>query len=105
LNTTCKCGAPLTDNDDGICEKCFIHQVYEMDRPGPRWQTLAEAKPGEGQQVCVECVDGRRAVAHVLPPRQQGDGYWVVYSDAKREILMAMTPTDRWHPWPGEGKK
>ena len=105
MTTTCKCGAPLGDNDDGICEKCFIHQVYETDRPGPRWQTLAEARPEVGQLVCVEAVDGRRAVAHVLALRPKSEGYWVAYFDAKREVLMAMLPTDRWHPWPGEGKK
>jgi len=104
MNTTCKCGAPLIDSDDGICEKCFIRQVYEMDRPGPRWQTLAEAAPEEGQWVCVEAIDGRHAVAHVQASIPWGGGYWVVYYDAYR-TLMAMSPTDRWHPWPGEGKK
>jgi len=99
--TTCKCGAPLIDSDDGICEKCFIRQVYEMDRPGPRWQTLAEARPGDGQQVCVEAVGGCRVVAHVAPTGE----HWAIYLDAKRQVILEMTVTDRWHPWPKEGKK
>jgi hypothetical protein len=100
MNTTCKCGTPLIDSDDGICEKCFIHQVYEMGRPGPRWQTLAEARPGEGQQVCVDAADGRSVAAHVAPTGE----HWVIYSDPRRLFLLNMSPTDRWHPWPGKGK-
>jgi len=104
MSTTCKCGVPLVDSDDGICEKCFIHQVYEMDNPGPRWQTLAEARPVDGQWVCVEAINGRRSVVHVQASISFGNGYWVVYYDANG-VFMAMSPTDRWHPWPGEGKK
>jgi len=97
--TTCKCGAPLVDSDDGICEKCFIHQVYEMDNPGPRWQTLAEALPKEGEVVCVEMPGLRRIAAqysryHVRPS-------WLLDSGH----MVRAFANHRWHPWPGEGKK
>jgi len=100
--TTCKCGAPLVDNDDGICEKCFIHQVYEMDRPGPRWQTLAEAKPDEWEVVCVVLTNGDRLMATYSRREVRGRARRWVMSNMEPRIA---TDADRWHPWPKEGKK
>ena len=102
MSTTCKCGVPLFDSDDGICKKCCIRQVYEMDNPGPRWQTLAEALPVYGEGVCVQRQVTRFTACYLM---RDGFKIWQVRAPLGAGSLYHAHGTDRWHPWPGEGKK
>jgi len=67
-----------------------------------RWQTLEEALPVYAAEVCVQ-RDGIRFPARCR--MRNGVKIWWVGAPLGAGSAYRARGTDRWHPWPGEGKK
>ena len=91
---------PITTIITGpVSARCVTGGAYPWvaATSAPRWQTLEEALPVYGEDVCVQ-RQGTRFTACCR--MRKGSMIWRVRAPLGAGSICRARRTDRWHPWP-----